>query len=465
MPEVDTEMNRRSCRAILLLLLALSSFMLTPVFAAGMDIDSRITSGFDWILGQELEYSSGKRAFVSGVSSNNEGNRIYVDQNAIAATAFTMYHKVHTSKIYDEKLKSALNFIMSAQTDKKDFYHYWNLTTRKWNEDGALFYWNAYAIEGLAFSAFHMYASATLQTDKTFYAKARGAAVVCVEEWHNRSQQADGRWIFSYPDGSDHAEIDENGMILTALLYLALYEQYWGEMEKATVYTDWAERTVSWMLSQQETDENSWAYGGYYHDESENVQYSDSNGRALFGLTSYLRTITSLKNQTDSTFWSVRASIYVWSDNFLLKMIDSTWGPYCYRTTFEKAQYPKQVLAAAELMRALVEIWVVLGDMKYVDYAVRLYDWITGINEKNTDLQQARNRKSELGGFWTGIDADGSTEDDSNLEITGTTTMAFIYGKWIAIPEFPSSALYLILPTLLTLLFIIRYEERKRRMH
>jgi hypothetical protein len=146
-------------------------------------------------------------------------------------------------------------------------------------------------------------------------------------------------------------------------------------------------------------------------------------------------------------------------------MIDSNWGPYRYRTALEKAQYPKQVLAAAELMRALVEIWVVLGDMKYVDYAVRLYDWITGINEKNTDLQQARNRKSELGGFYTGIDADRSIENDSNLEITGTTTMAFIYGKWITIPEFPSSSLYLILPTLLALLFIISYKERKRRMH
>jgi hypothetical protein len=145
-------------------------------------------------------------------------------------------------------------------------------------------------------------------------------------------------------------------------------------------------------------------------------------------------------------------------------MIDSTWGPYRYRTTLEKAQYPKQVLAAAELMRALVEIWVVLGDMKYFDYAARLYDWITGINEKNVDLQQALNRKSQLGGFWTGIDADGSTENDSNLEITGTSTMAFTYGKWITIPEFPSSFLYLILPALLTLLFIICYDERKRQM-
>jgi hypothetical protein len=436
--------------------------MVTPVAAAGANIDTRIVNGFDWILGQEIEYSQGSRAFISAVYSKPDRYRIYVDENAIAASAFTMYQKVYTSNKYDEKLRSTLAFIMAAQTTEKDFYHYWNMTTRKWNEKGKLFYWNAYAVEGLAFAAFQMRLSTTLDSEKIFFNQARNAAVACIEEWHGKSQQSDGRWIFSYPDANDHAEIDENGMILTALLYLALYELHWGDRGNMRTYTDWAEKTALWILSRQEMKKSSWAYGGFYHDETNNAQYTDSNGRAMFGLTSYLRTITSLRNQTEPTFSNVRASIYVWSDNFLLKLVDSNWGPYWYRTKSEVAKYPKQVYRAAELMRTLVEVWIVLGDLKFEDYALNIYNWITGINEKSIDLQQALNRKSEDGGFYIGINANGSIENDSNLETTATATSALIYGRWITIPEFPDYSLHLVIPLVLMILCLTRCTKLRR---
>jgi len=459
--QIDLRTNLRRSLSVLLVFLVLVSLIVAPAGAAGANIDNRITSGFNWVLGQEIEYSTGSRAFVSAVLSEPDKNRIYVDENAIVASDFAMYHKVYTSNKYDDKLKSALTFIMAAQTSKKDFYHYWNMTTRKWNSQGKLFYWNAYAIEGLAFAAFQMRLSATLESEKNFYNQARNAAKECIEKWQDSSRQSDGRWIFSYLDSSDHAEIDENGMMLTALLYLALYEKYWGDAETAGTYTDWAEKTALWILSRQETNKASWAYGGFYHDETKNAQYSDSNGRAMFGLTSYLRTITTLTNQTNSTFANVRTSIYVWSDNFLTKMVDGDWGAYWYRTSVGVTEYPKQVYRAAELMRALVEIWVVLGDLKFEDYALNLYNWMTGVNEKGIDLQQALSRKSTDGGFYIGINADGTIENDSNLETTGTTIGAFIYGRWITIPEFPNHSFSLLMSlSLLAVLCVARKRNR-----
>ena len=449
--------------ALGLLLLILTVTTIVPVNAAGADVDSRITNGFDWVLGQETEYFPGSRAFVSAVTSEPDRYRIYVDENALAASAFAMYHKVFTSKKYDDKLKSTLRFIMAAQTSDKDFHHYWNMTTHKWNEEGKLYFWNAYAIEGLAFAAFHMRLSSTLESEKSFYDQAKEAAAASIEKWHDKSQQSDGRWVLSYPDTEDHAEIDENGMILTALLYLALYEFNWGDQEKMRIYTDWAQKTVIWILSRQEKSKSSWAYGGFYHEETDNIQYTDSNGRAMFGLTSYLRTISSLTNDVEPTFSNVRASIYVWSDNFLLKLIDSNWGVYWHRTNLGVKQYPKQVYRAAELMRALVEIWIVLGDMKFVDYASNLYDWITGMNEKGIDLQQALNRKSTNGGFYIGINANGSVENDSNVETTATATGAFIYGRWITIPEFSHNrSALLAIPTLFAVL-CVAYSRKLRR--
>jgi len=451
--ELSSRANFKTYLSLFLLLSLLPVSMVSPAVAAGVDIDVRIENGLEWVLGQEIDYLLGSRAFVSAVSTKPDKYRIYVDENSMAASAFAMYHKVYTSEKYDQKLRAALTFIMAAQTAEKDFYHYWNMTTRKWNHHGKLYYWNAYAVEGLAFSAFHMRLSATLESEKIIFNRAENAAAACIEEWHERSQQPDGRWIFSYSDAADHAEVDENGMILTALLYLALYERYWGDQENARTYTDWAEKTAVWILSRQEKDSSSWAYGGFYHDESESIQYTDSNGRAIFGLTAYLRTINSLTRQTEPTFSHVRSSIHVWADNFLLELFDSYWGISWYRTRSGITSYPKQVFRAAEVMKALIEAWIVLGDFKFQYYASRVYDWITGMNENSIDLQQALNRKSKGGGFYIGINANGSVEEESNLETTATATGAFIYGRWIAIPEFPNHAFSLLM--LLTLIITL----------
>jgi hypothetical protein len=92
---------------------------------------------------------------------------------------------------------------------------------------------------------------------------------------------------------------------------------------------------------------------------------------------------------------------------------------------------------------------------------LKLYNWITGINEKGIDLQQAANRNSKNGGFYVGINVDGSLENDSNLETTATATRAFIYGRWITIPEFPNRSLGLFMPlVLLTILFANRCTRR-----
>jgi hypothetical protein len=441
----------------------LSLSLVAPAMAAGANIDTRITNGVDWILGQEAEYVPGSRAFVSAVTSDPGRHRIYVDEDSMAASVFTMYHKVYTSKKYDEKLMEALTFMMAAQTTGKDFYQYWNMTTGKWSGKGKLFYWNAYAVEGLAFSAFHMRLSTTVNSQEEFYDQAKNAAATCIEEWHGKSQQSDGRWVFGYPDENDHAEIDANGMILTALLYLSLYELHWGDRAKMTTYYNWAEKTVLWILNRQERNKSSWAYGGFYDDETNNAQHTDSNGRAMFGLTTYLRAINSLTNQTEPMFSNIRLSIHIWANNFLLKMVDGKWGVYCYRTMSGTTEYPKQVYRAGELMRALVEIWIVLGDLKFEGYASKLYGWITGINEKNVDFQKALNLKSNHGGFYVGINSDGTLDNYSNVETTATVTSAFIYGRWITIPEFSRNSLTFLIPLTFLVVLCVARQARVRR--
>jgi hypothetical protein len=86
---------------------------------------------------------------------------------------------------------------------------------------------------------------------------------------------------------------------------------------------------------------------------------------------------------------------------------------------------------------------------------------MTGVNEKGIDLQQALSRKSTNGGFYIGINADGTIENDSNLETTGTAIGAFIYGRWITIPEFPSHSFSLLMSlSLLAVLCVARKRNR-----
>lgn len=385
---------------------------------------------------------------IEGFATVDHSSKVYVEENCLVAIALALYHKTFTSSEYDEEMATALDFVLEAQSSKGDFSQYYDLEGKGWRNSGRFYYWNAYVIEALPYVAFQMRYYGNIKEDLklAYYDRLIEAVKPCLETWRG-AQEPDGGWKFEY-FGRNGSRLQENAAMLNGLIYLALYEHFWGEESEAQKYARWAERTLDWVLSLQELNPESWGYGGFYQTKERTVQQTYPNAKAALSLNSYLRGISALKENVEPKYSKVRESISLWVARFLEGMLDEYHGPYNYRSEWGVGEYPKGTLQASALITSLVETWIVMGDLKYRRLAEKICGWMLGENEANEDLQ---NWGSQAAGYFReGFFKNGLIEETS-VGTTASALAALINCVLIGIPELPSPHLILTLTVALTL--------------
>ena len=422
-------------------------------------IGTRIDEGLQWLL--TLKGSVDEKDYFL-VASSQDG-MVNVAHSALTTATFVMYAKTYTSDKYDSLIRSSLEFILSMQnTTRGDFAPFYHPSTKSRVEYGEMYYLNSYILASLAFSAFHMRMARSSPSDVDYYATVISSIQICFDNLHPTHQGSDGSWRYLYSGDRYVAEIDTNGMTLTALLYTATYLTLWGDRSQADRYIDWAEKTKDWILSMQEDAVGSWGYGGFYQNGEKSLQSAVSNARAIFGLTTYLRLIDSLVDRQTilPSLGTVRSSLVLWEDGFFKKMVDRFNGPFSTRDSEGGEEYPKSTKAAACSMIAFVEIWVVHGDSKFLNHAKALYSWLIGNNEGGSDLQM--DVRLEGRGFVNGFSSTGVLDEGVDLESNAQSISALLYGNWIDIPEFPSSkSITFVLTVCLSLILLSRRIRRR----
>jgi len=436
-----------------------ATLLASVTIAVDIDIITRIERGTDWLLGQAVEYRENGYGFISETGEAEEG-RIFSEENARVAWTMCNYHLDFTSVKHDRWLKAAVEFVLESQSGTSDFHRYYDLKQKQWAISGSFYYWNAHIIALLAQTAFVMRRLPQRTIEYEFWDRVVQRIRACIDSWIGSSMRPDGSWIFTYPEPRP-TRTEDVGMMLNALSCISGYEQRWGDWSRAERFSGAAQRTCEWVLRQQETDRNSWAYGGFYDDDSKALQTTLSNGRTMFGVLAYWTFIGLTTPQPD--YEGLRKRMIAWTEGFALGMMDRYGGPGESRTpTFLKI-YPKRTLTAAEFVRNLALIWVDLGGSYYWSLTEQSYHWLTGKNEMNLDMQQVSNKGATEGGFYAGIENDTHVSRESTTEITAQCVEAMLHAMSIDIPEFPPARYPMILAIAAIATSLLQATRRKRR--
>lgn len=443
------------------LLTGMAEASLLPRVVAGntVDIITRIEIGTNWILGQAVEYQYSKYGFLAEAEETNRG-KIYSEDNARVAWCLCNYHRDFTSERHDRWLKASVEFVLDSQSGTMDFHRYYDMKQRQWVSSGLFHYWNAHITALLAQTAFTMHKLPQRTIEYGFWDRVIQRVESCIDSWIEVSMRADGSWVFIYPEPSQ-TRTEDVGMMLNTLSCISGYEQRWGDSKRAERYSRLAQKTCEWILRQQEMDQYSWAYGGFYDDGSRTLQTVLSNARTMFGVLSYWTFIGLTVPQPD--YDTLRKSMIAWVDGFVIPMMDGFGGPGEGRTETLVKPYPKRTLTAAELLRDFVLIWVDLGGSYYWSLAERSYHWLVGKNEMDLDMQQANNTAATRGGFYAGIVNGTHVDQRSTVEITAQCVEAMLHAMSIDIPEFAFQSRIVIAGAAVLTASLILHIGRRRR--
>ncbi len=412
--------------------LILTVLVALPFGRASADVESRILSAISWINGQATS-DSYLTGFVRGTDATTN-RTIFVEDQALIALALSDYRSTHNDNRYDDLLKIAANFIMSARTPSGDFYEYYTLQTRQWFHAGGLYPWDAYAIAGLAAAAYKI--SSKSPNEQAFWLPIEAKLKSSVDSVLS-SHRDDGAWLFRrYGTGAREALTRENAMLLVGLQYLALFEHQWGSSQQAEFYAMLSQQTAGWLFSMQVRDSALPMFGGFPHSDRNSTQVSEENGAVLLGVDTYYLIIGVLVPEPSPTIWDARRVMADWVDGFARKMRDPSGGPYYGRSSAGLVEYPKTTRAAAWILQAFVDIWINFGGNDYYRDTQKPYDWIVGANELAADLQGATSISGAPGGFYASI-LSGTLNKASTTDVVASALYAFVRAAFILIPEFP----------------------------
>ncbi|MGC8848854.1 MAG: hypothetical protein ACP5QI_00055 [Candidatus Bathyarchaeia archaeon] len=393
----------------------------------GPDIMARIDKGVEWLQTHRIVTTLG--SYYS--SGTGEGVTVDVAENSAVAYMFTMHTKLVPMRRNVPEILAILNFTLNAKTGA--FFHPYFTMSGGWVSKPQPYYRSAEILQNLAFSSFHLRLEDQILTedDKELLDEVVESSEDLIGELAKTYRTGDGAWRLKYEDGTLQARLKENSEILVSLLHVAAYEEEWGSPERSSLYGGYAQETARWILETQEKEPSRWGYGGFSQARGTNSQPMISNAAAVFSLTTYLRLISLLDEDPDPTIQEVREAIILWEEAFLKGMVDEHGGPYQERDEAGAREYPKELLAASLTLRAMAETWVVHGDPKYRIWCISLYNWITGKNEAENDLQL------EDGSYLEGFTAPGTSGSAAGLYVNAYTTASLVYGAWINIPEVP----------------------------
>ena len=421
-----------------------------------ISVVTRIEKGTDWILGKAVEYRYGGYAFSRGTGGSDE--RVYCEDNARVAWTLANYHKDFSTDRHDRWLRASVEFVLEAQTNGQDFCRYYDMKQKQWLVSGSFYYWNSHVIALLAQTAFTMRKLPERSIEHGFWDNVVQRIESCVDSWIENSMKEDGGWIFSYLD-SRSIRTEDVGMMLNALACISGYEKVWGDANRAERFSRAAKKTCTWILEQQEMNQDSWGYGGYYDDHSRATQTTVSNGRTMFGLLSFWSFAGLTIQQPDYNL--LRRRMIAWTDGFVLKMTDSHGGPAENRTKEVISFYPKRTLAAAELIRDLMLIWVNLGGSYYWNLTQLTYYWLVGKNEMSLDMQQIDNATPTTGSFYTGVENATYVNRDSSTDTTAQCVEAMLHAMSVDIPEFPHHDFTILTAILATVSLLVQRRQRR----
>jgi len=198
----------------IMICLVLLIFSVIPAAQASPNVESRIVSAIAWIEGQQVS-NSVYTGFARGVSFPHN-QTVYVEDQALIAFALSDYHSTHNDVQYDNLLERAAKFIMSARTEKGDFYEYYDLRNGEWRHYGDLHGWNAYAVAGLATAAYKI--SSKSCDKRVFWLPIEARLKDCVYVFIDR-QRHDGAWLFRQSSSAAYEALTrENALWLVGLV-------------------------------------------------------------------------------------------------------------------------------------------------------------------------------------------------------------------------------------------------------
>ncbi|HKM75592.1 MAG TPA: hypothetical protein VJZ32_04170 [Candidatus Bathyarchaeia archaeon] len=426
------------------LLLAIA--MVVPVHAQSISyptLQDRITLATNWLL------------------SYKAYNFTTVDDLGKTLVYLSDLRQVLPGQFPVEPTMARLTALMLAHVTSNMTFSYLDPTGRFISQDFG--WWNAFAAEAIAISSVRMLLSPDLDPQsKTLYLNATEMVEKIITKWEPVSAQADGSWMFAYPYVGQDNSLDANAMMLTALTYLASFEQTRGDpLHQVSQFTTWSSQIAGWILARQET-KLLWLRGGFYNDGANQTMYTDSNARAVFALITYANQIGTLSSNPSPTRLEVLTALQFWT-NFIpystytpsssFGMRDQyDYGPYWYVTKCSSGpsslevgvngtvydqqeglcffRYPKETWRAAVVGRALLGLYNVTTNADLVLRAIYYYGWMTGNNELQTDLQQTAGQTQAMavpfgmlippgrGGFWIGIKRSGWTPNATHTTPT-----------------------------------------------
>jgi hypothetical protein len=448
---------------VFFILLLIANF-LAPVHGdTSPSIEDRIKTAVEFIQGQLLANSS-VRGFLHATLPD-QPQRMYSEDAGFVALALSAYQETHYSQQYYSDLMTAVEFVEASQAGSGDFHEYYDVATRTWINGGHLYYWNAYAMLGPAYAAFVI--TNQLQSERTHWTSVVDKIRACVDYWVPRLQVGDGSILFSFPDGSARADIASNAALLVSLIHLAVFEYYWGERSLATKYAGWSQKIATWLYSLQEKNNSTWGFGGFYADKSQSLQTTFENGFAMFGLNSYYKAASLLLTNFQPSIAELKQAMIDWMVGFVERMFDSWGGTQYARTAARTTAYPKTTTATSLVLQAAIDVWINIGPQVYWSDSQRLYNWITGNNERSIDLQSATNISSEAGGFYEGI-SQNATMTGSDLGLSALALYAIVRAAFVSIPgrypvpEFPEMDANVIL--VLTLMLVFALIKRRKSL-
>lgn len=410
--------------AILLLALVVGSSVLPasiPVNSTS-DVESRILRGIAFL--QRQFHSGGTVAGYLHLANSSEMHALTED-NALTVLALSGYQESHFSSAFYSDLRRAVAFVDAAQAGGGDFYGYYDFGKGAWSLSGRFYYWNAIVLMSLGYAAFTI--TNQVNSERGYWAGVAARLVACSDRWLPSGIGENGGVTFALSNGSEGLDVGFQGAILMGLMYLALFEYYWGSRDVGDRLFAYAKPMASWLFSLQERDLTRWGRGGFYSNASKSFQPGEGNGFAMLGLNGYYKTVQLFTPTTRLDLEGMRGMMQDWEEGYVEKSADSYGGVAYGRGANGPIAYPKLTWTTAATLAATVDVWINLGPPKYWNDSSKIYSWLTGNNERSTDIQTPQ------GDFQGGI-AIGGRLLPSDLGDSMLMLFAVIQAAFVSIP-------------------------------
>ncbi len=413
-------------RQLVFLLLAL---VVIPAFVPASlavtsttDIENRILRAITFV---ENNYHSS--AVVSGYLHDQNGSvmRAYTEDNALVALALSSFQETHFSTSHYVDLQRAARFVAAAQAPDGDFYQYYDFGNGTWKSSGKFYYWNSLVFMSVAYAAFTV--TSQINSENGFWSPIVDRLSLCLDVWLPASLNGDGGVVFAFPNGLRGTDVRYQGALLMGLMYVAAFEYYWGRKDIAERFARYARLMATWLNSLQERDRSRWGNGGFYSNASMNLQPSEENAFAMFGLNSYYKGIGLLIPSQRTELDGMRNMMQQWEEGYVENITDSYGGVSFGRDANGPIPYPRLTWTTSATLAATVDVWINLGPAKYWNDSSRIYAWLTGSDERSTDMQTPQ------GNFYEGP-VDGRQLRPSDLATTMLALYSIIRAAFVRIP-------------------------------